>query len=128
MHTPAPTEVEDAPGIPIGELGLTISPRALEMGRVKLAEDGGHRAIRIGVKGGGCSGLTYVFEFADDEVREGKEHRWEHEGLTLYINKRSLKFLAGSELRWNDGLVGYGFRWENPNAKKDCGCGVSFQV
>lgn len=113
---------------PLEELPITITPRAIEMGRQKLAEvDGKHTAIRVGVKGGGCSGLTYVFEFAD-APKEGKEHVVELDGLTLFVDKRSLKFLAGSELRWNDGLVGYGFRWENPNAKKDCGCGVSFQV
>jgi iron-sulfur cluster assembly protein len=110
------------------EIPITVSERAVEMGKQKLQEAGeGHIGIRVGVKGGGCSGLSYHFEFADS-VRENRDLIMELDGLTLLVDKRSLKYLAGSELTWNDGLVEYGFRWQNPNAKKDCGCGTSFSV
>lgn len=113
-------ETEEAP--------ITVTPRAIEMGKQKLAEDGGsHVGIRVGVKGGGCSGLSYHFELADS-IREGRDHVMRLDGLTLLVDKRSIKYLKGSVLDWNDGLVEYGFRWKNPNAKKDCGCGSSFSV
>ena len=108
------------------EVPIQVTPRALEMGKQKLADAGGeHLGIRIGVRGGGCSGLMYHFEFAE-EVREKRDIRVELDGLTLLVDRRSLKFLSGSVLDWNDGLIEYGFRWTNPNAEKGCGCGTSF--
>ena len=108
---------------------ITVSARAVEMGKQKLAEarEEGTSAvgIRVGVKGGGCSGLLYHFELADG-VREGRDIVMELDGLTLLVDQRSVKYLAGSELDWNDGLLEYGFRWTNPNAEKGCGCGTSF--
>lgn len=107
---------------------ITVTPRAVEMGKQKLAEEGGaHVGIRVGVKGGGCSGLSYHFELADS-IRDGRDHVMQLDGLTLLVDKRSIKYLQGSVLDWNDGLVEYGFRWKNPNSKKDCGCGSSFSV
>lgn len=107
---------------------ITVSPRAIEMGKQKLAEAGpGNIGIRVGVKGGGCSGLSYHFEMAS-AVREGRDLVMELDGFTLLVDKRSIKYLQGSVLDWNDGLVEYGFRWKNPNSKKDCGCGSSFSV
>jgi iron-sulfur cluster assembly protein len=107
---------------------ITVSARAIEMGKQKLAEAGpGHVGIRVGVKGGGCSGLSYHFEMAS-AVREGRDLVMELDGFTLLVDKRSIKYLQGSVLDWNDGLVEYGFRWKNPNSKKDCGCGSSFSV
>lgn len=110
------------------EIPIAVTPRAIEMGKHKLAEAGGeHLGIRVGVKGGGCSGLMYHFELADS-VKEGRDLVVDLDGLTLLVDKRSLKFLSGSVLDWNDALVEYGFRWKNPNSKKDCGCGSSFTV
>lgn len=108
------------------DIPISVTQRAIEMGKQKLEEaGGGHLGIRVGVKGGGCSGLLYHFEFADD-VREKRDLVAKVDGLTLLVDKRSLKYLAGSILDWNDSLVEYGFRWKNPNAEKDCGCGTSF--
>lgn len=108
------------------EVPIEVSPRAIEMAKEKLKEaDGKPVGIRIGVKGGGCSGLMYHFEFADS-VREKKDVVVELDGLTLLVDRRSLTYLAGSVLEWNDGLIEYGFRWRNPNAEKGCGCGTSF--
>jgi len=110
------------------ELPISVSPRAIEMGKQKLAEaEGAPVGIRVGIKGGGCSGLQYHFEFAD-AVREKRDIVADVDGFRLLVDRRSLKFLNGSVLEWNDALVGYGFRWKNPNAKKDCGCGTSFQA
>jgi len=109
------------------EVPIMVAPRAVQMGKQKLSEAGDSPiGIRVGIKGGGCSGLQYHFEFAYD-VREKRDLVTELDGLTLLVDKRSLKYLSGSILDWNDGLVEYGFRWTNPNAKKDCGCGTSFE-
>src|SRR5690606_6209270 len=98
---------------------ITVSPRAIEMGKQKLAEAGPENiGIRVGVKGGGCSGLSYHFEMAS-AVREGRDLVMQLDGFTLLVDKRSIKYLQGSTLDWNDGLVEYGFRWKNPNSKKD---------
>ncbi len=105
-----------------------MTPRAVEMGKQKLVEAGGkHVGIRVGIKGGGCSGLVYHFELADS-IREGRDLVLDLDGLKMLVDTRSIKYLAGSTLDWNDGLLEYGFRWKNPNAKKDCGCGTSFSV
>ena len=124
---PPSAEPLDAEAIAAGaDMPITVTPRAIEMGKQKLAEGGdGHVGIRVGVKGGGCSGLSYHFELAES-VREKKDMVLDLEGLKLLVDRRSLKFLAGSVLDWNDGLLEYGFRWSNPNAAKDCGCGTSF--
>lgn len=81
--------------------------------------------LRIGVKGGGCSGLTYVLGFdkptADDEVHE-------FEGLSFLMHKSHGIYLFGMEIDWQDGLNSRGFVFNNPNASKTCGCGTSFSV
>lgn len=110
------------------DLPFTLSPRAIEMGKKKLEEaEGEVLGIRVGVKGGGCSGLSYVFDFAR-RVREGKDRILDFDGLQIVVDHRSLKYLAGAVLDWNDALVGHGFKWKNPNARSDCGCGGSFAV
>jgi iron-sulfur cluster assembly protein len=82
--------------------------------------------LRVGVKGGGCSGLTYVMGF-DPEFREG-DTIIEQDNIKLYVDGKSLFYLMGTELDFTDGLNGKGFTFNNPNAKKTCGCGESFGV
>ena len=82
--------------------------------------------LRVAVKGGGCSGLTYVLDIVDDP-REG-DKIIEQRGVTLAIDRKSYIFLAGTELDYSGGLNGKGFIFNNPNAKKSCGCGTSFSV
>lgn len=82
--------------------------------------------IRIGVKGGGCSGLTYYVNF-EREKREGDE-LLQFDGLTLYVDKKSLLFLQGTSVDWQESLTSAGFTFQNPNATGTCGCGTSFSV
>jgi iron-sulfur cluster assembly protein len=82
--------------------------------------------LRVSVKGGGCSGLTYDLDFDDmivpfDEISEDQ-------GLKLVIDKRSLLYLLGTELDFTEGLNGKGFLFTNPNASRTCGCGESFGI
>jgi iron-sulfur cluster assembly protein len=82
--------------------------------------------LRVGVKGGGCSGLSYSLGF-DKEARE-TDKILTKEGIQLFIDPKSLFYLSGTELDYTDGLNGRGFVFNNPNAAKTCGCGSSFGV
>ena len=82
--------------------------------------------IRVGVKGGGCSGLTYMLDLVDEPMEN--DQVIEDHGLKLFIDKKSYIFLAGTSLEYSGGLNGKGFVFNNPNAKTTCGCGTSFSV
>jgi len=83
-------------------------------------------ALRLGVKGGGCSGLTYVLGF--DEKASPKDKGISQHGITVFIDEKSLFYLSGTVLDFSDGLNGKGFVFNNPQASKTCGCGNSFGV
>src|SRR6476659_5605258 len=80
--------------------------------------------LRVGVKGGGCSGLSYSLGF-DAEAREG-DKIIRKDGVQIFIDTKSLFYLSGTQLDFTDGLNGRGFVFNNPNATKTCGCGSSF--
>jgi iron-sulfur cluster assembly protein len=82
--------------------------------------------IRVGVKGGGCSGLMYLLEF-DNELKPG-DQEFEDKGVKIVCDKKSLLYLLGTELDHSDGLNGKGFEFKNPNAERVCGCGESFSL
>lgn len=85
-----------------------------------------HYGLRVGLKGGGCSGLTYSLGF-DEDTRPG-DTVIEEAGVKLFVDGKSLFYLMGTILDFSDGLNGKGFVFDNPNAKKTCGCGNSFGV
>jgi iron-sulfur cluster assembly protein len=82
--------------------------------------------LRVGVKGGGCSGLTYTLNF-DGNEKPG-DTVIESDDIKLFVDGKSLFYLMGTELDFSDGLNGKGFIFNNPNAVKTCGCGDSFKV
>ena len=82
--------------------------------------------IRVGVEGGGCSGLTYKLEF-DNQMREG-DKVFEDKGVKIVCDRKSFLYLVGTELDFSYGLNGKGFQFNNPNASRTCGCGESFAV
>jgi iron-sulfur cluster assembly protein len=81
--------------------------------------------IRIGVRGGGCTGFTYVFEWAE-KVRPSDSVFSAH-GVSIVIDPKSLVYLGGMQLDFVRGMMGHGFKFNNPNAKGSCGCGESVQ-
>jgi len=107
---------------------LTISERAARRGKDLCAAQAGLKTpgLRVKVAGGGCSGLMYKMEIGEGPG-EGDE-TFERDGFRVYIDRKSLFFLNGSELDYADALTGAGFKFVNPNAKGTCGCGESFSV
>ncbi len=83
------------------------------------------KKLRVGVKGGGCSGMTYVLGF--DEIQEG-DVEFDMEGVPCIMNKNHELYLYGMQIDWEDGLNSRGFMFKNPNASATCGCGSSFAV
>lgn len=89
---------------------------------LELAED---QYLRIGVKGGGCSGMSYLLAF---DKREEKDNVYEIQNIEVVINKAHVMYLLGMEIDWENGLNNRGFVFVNPNAKETCGCGQSFSA
>ncbi|TAE31115.1 MAG: iron-sulfur cluster assembly accessory protein [Cytophagales bacterium] len=85
-----------------------------------------NHAIRVAVEGGGCSGLMYDLQF--DATQQPTDHLVEDKGIKILVDRKSLLYLAGTELDFSDGLNGKGFQFRNPNATRTCGCGESFAV
>jgi iron-sulfur cluster assembly protein len=106
---------------------ITLSERAAEKVKELLSEqpDGAEQALRVAVRGGGCSGFQYALAF--DAPKEG-DHRFTYQGVPVVVDKTSMQFVFGSEVDWVDGLQGAGFSVNNPNVVAACGCGSSFQV
>lgn len=111
---------------------MTTSPVALTSGAIseikKLMREEGFDAsqsLRIGVKGGGCSGMTYILGF--DHPRDN-DRNFEIEGIPCIMNQAHELYLHGMEIDWQDGLNNRGFVFKNPNASATCGCGTSFAV
>ncbi len=107
---------------------ITITERAAaEILRVKTTNNiPEEHGLRLGVKGGGCSGLSYVLGF-DEKSREGDKILLVN-GIKVYIDPKSLFFIAGTQLDFENGLNGHGFIFNNPNARQSCGCGHSFSA
>jgi iron-sulfur cluster assembly protein len=83
-------------------------------------------AIRIGIRGGGCTGFSYLFEWDDKEPRETDKVFEEH-GVKLVVDPKSYIYFQGTELDFVSSMMGHGFKFNNPNVKGSCGCGESVQ-
>jgi iron-sulfur cluster assembly protein len=110
------------------ELTVEISAKAAEKIKYFADKEGmtDNVGLRVAVKGGGCSGLTYDLTITDKERESDKIV--EQYGVKVMVDKKSYIYLVGTQLDFSDGLNGKGFIFENPNAKKACGCGTSFAV
>ena len=108
-------------------LPVTFSKNALQEIRRLLSEDTVEQGkwLRVGVKGGGCSGMTYILGF-DNKLET--DELFTVEGISFIMNPAHAIYLAGMQINWEGGLNSRGFTFNNPNASKTCGCGTSFAV
>ena len=107
---------------------ITVTEKAKDKALILMGDEG-HKAdsfIRVGVEGGGCSGLSYKLEF-DNQLRPD-DKVFEDKGIRIVCDRKSFLYLVGTELDFSDGLNGKGFQFNNPNASRTCGCGESFAV
>jgi iron-sulfur cluster assembly accessory protein len=111
----------------IAESPLKFSPQAVKEIRRLMTEPGFDKsnALRIGVKGGGCSGLSYILGF---DKKQEQDQVFYSGDLSFIMNPSHGIYLSGMEIHWEDGLNARGFSFNNPNASKTCGCGTSFAV
>ncbi len=126
METPQTTQTPAQPPKPQPK-GFGLSERAAQQ-IAKLRNDRGtpDAALRIAVKGGGCSGLTYSMEWVDTPKERDKV--FEREGVKVCLDPKSFLYLMGSELAYHETLMASGFKIENPRVKSECGCGESFAI
>ena len=111
----------------IVESPLQFSMQAVKEIRRLMEEPGfdKNNLLRIGVKGGGCSGLSYILGF---DKKQDQDQVFESNDLTFIMNPAHNIYLTGMQIHWEDGLNARGFSFNNPNASKTCGCGTSFAV
>ena len=83
-------------------------------------------ALRVGIRGGGCTGFSYLFEWADGPPKE-HDKVFEKDGIRLLVDPKSFVYLDGTELDFVTSMMGHGFKFKNPNVKGTCGCGESIQ-
>ncbi|HEY1954657.1 MAG TPA: iron-sulfur cluster assembly accessory protein [Polyangiaceae bacterium] len=112
---------------------ISVTPKAVEMIKKQIAKRGNaNTALRLGIRGGGCSGFSYVIEFHDGEPR-AKDNVFDYKAedgtpVRVVVDKKSLVYLNGTTLDWEQTLMQQGFKFVNPNEKTSCGCGHSFTV
>ena len=107
--------------------GVLVTPSAVKRIRVILAKEGistEEGGLRLGVKGGGCSGLSYVIAF-DTQPRE-RDNIFTFDGVRVFVDPKSIVFLNGMTLDYEETLMRQGFNFINPNSTRSCGCGSSF--
>jgi iron-sulfur cluster assembly protein len=107
-------------------MGVTLSESAARQVQRSLQQRGKGLGLRLGVRISGCSGMTYVLEFAD-EIEES-DRVFESHGVKVIVNPKSLIYLDGTQLDFTREGLNEGFKFNNPNVKDQCGCGESFSV
>jgi iron-sulfur cluster assembly protein len=112
-----------------GSKTIQVTQRALAKIRSALAKENvspDQGGLRLGVSGGGCSGLSYQIRF-DSKPRE-RDRVYEFDGVRVFVDPKSFIYLAGMVLDWEESLMKQGFSFINPNSSKSCGCGSSFSA
>ena len=135
-RTSSRAPVDPAAHLPVEPLGLgadasgagvRLTRKAIEMAKEALQRRGtSDAALRIGIRGGGCSGVSYAIEFSDKA--RAKDNVYDFDGLRVLVDPKSLVYLRGSVLDYEINLMQHGFKFQNPNEKGGCGCGESFSV
>jgi iron-sulfur cluster assembly protein len=112
----------------VGE--VIVTPKAVQKIRQTFQKMGvadlKNAGLRLGVLGGGCSGLSYQFKF--DTKPRPNDKVYDFDGVQIFVDPKSIRYLNGMTLDYKESLMQSGFVFENPNAKKNCGCGTSFSA
>jgi iron-sulfur cluster assembly protein len=123
-------QIDNSTDVPIEALimGIQVTETAARRIRLLMEKQGmTEGGLRVGVKGGGCSGLSYTFAW-EREARMGDEVIAGPEDVKVFVDRKSLIYLNNTVLDYDTSLMSKGFVFQNPNAKSTCGCGTSFQV
>lgn len=117
-----------APPAPAPEGPIHLTPKAVQMVKITREQEGIDETfgLRVAVRGGGCSGFEYALDF-EGEPREN-DHVLEYDGLKVFVDALSARYLGGTEVDYVLGMQGAGFKFNNPKAVGSCGCGSSFAV
>ncbi len=105
---------------------INVTDKAVEKIRAAFAKQGVDGGLRLGVLGGGCSGLSYQFKF--DSRPRPTDHVFEFNGVQVFVDPKSMVYLDGMTLDYKESLMQSGFAFDNPHATKSCGCGTSFSA
>ncbi|MBI2689886.1 MAG: iron-sulfur cluster assembly accessory protein [Acidobacteria bacterium] len=105
---------------------IDVTPKAVSKIRQAFEKQGVTGGLRLGVLGGGCSGLSYQFKF--DTKPRATDHIFNFDGVQVWVDPKSMNFLNGMTLDYKETLMQAGFEFVNPNAHKSCGCGTSFSA
>ncbi len=107
-------------------MSIHVTPKAVAKIKEAFQREGVSGGLRLGVLGGGCSGLSYQFKFAPSP--RPNDHVFEFDGVQIFIDPKSMLYLNGLTLDYKESLMHSGFTFDNPNAQKSCGCGSSFSA
>jgi len=105
---------------------ISVTPKAVAKIREAFQREGVAGGLRLGVLGGGCSGLSYLFRF--EPKPRATDRVFEFDDVRVFVDPKSMIYLDGMTLDWKDSLMQSGFAFDNPHAKKSCGCGTSFSA
>ncbi|MCA9652004.1 MAG: iron-sulfur cluster assembly accessory protein [Myxococcales bacterium] len=116
---PPPSPSDETPALRVTERAAKVMRKQLE----KRGTPGS--AIRFGIRGGGCTGYSYMFQFEDGEPRRKDTVIEAAHGVRVYLDPKSLVLVRGTQIDFETGIRGHGFRFDNPNVDSSCGCGES---
>lgn len=108
--------------------GIQVSETALNHLLMLKQQQGKDLCLRVGVRQGGCSGMSYMMDFEDPTNINEHDEIFDYEGFKIICDKKSLLYLYGLQLDYSNAMIGGGFQFTNPNAAQTCGCGKSFGV
>ncbi len=108
--------------------GIQVSETALNHLLMLKQQQGKDLCLRVGVRQGGCSGMSYMMDFEDINNINEHDDVFDYEGFKIICDKKSLLYLYGLQLDYSNAMIGGGFQFTNPNAAQTCGCGKSFGV
>ena len=108
--------------------GILLTDAALQQLKILRQKQGKDLCLRVGVRQGGCSGMSYLMDFTEPSSIRPEDDVFDYDGFQLVCDRKSLLYLYGLVLDYSDAMIGGGFQFTNPNASQTCGCGKSFAV